>query len=248
MTNAQEIYTFLRGKGYSEAGALGIMGNLQAESGLFPCRLQGDYESGFPLSRNYADRVDNGVLSVDKAASDDLGWGLAQWTYQPRKKALLLYCLGRSVSIGNLQAQLDFLVTELRRDFVGLNQYLCSTGDLYEATARVCKEYERPAVNNIQARYEFALGLKKVVADPAEPPEEPAEETFWPPRMLCEGMSGADVGVMQFLLLARNYTFSNVLSDFGGSTGKALRRFQAEHGLDDDGICGPLTWAELVKM
>lgn len=248
MTNAQEIYSFLRGKGLTEAGALGLMGNLQAESGLFPCRLQGDYQDGFPMSKAYADRVDNGLLTVDRAAADGLGWGLAQWTYQPRKKALLLYCLGRSVSIGNLQAQLDFLVTELRKDYVGLNQYLCSTGDLYEATARVCKEYERPAVNNIQARYEFALGLKKVVADPAEPPEEPAEETFWPPRMLCNGMNGTDVEALQGLLYAHGYTYGSTRGVFGVSTDKAVRNFQRDNGLAVDGIAGPLTWAALVKM
>ena len=245
MTNAQEIYTFLRGKGFTESGALGIMGNLQAESGLFPCRLQGDYQDGFAVSKAYADRVDNGILPVDKAASDGLGWGLAQWTYPSRKKALLLFCLGNSVSIGNLQAQLDFLVTELRRDFVGLNQYLCSTGDLYEATSHVCKEYERPAVNNIQARYEFALGLKKVVADPAEPPEA---ETFWPPRMLCQGMNGPDVEALQGLLYAHGITYGSTKGVFGVSTDKAVRRFQSERGLVDDGIAGPLTWTELLKL
>ena len=33
---------------------------------------------------------------------------------------------------------------------------------------------------------------------------------------------------------------------FGRETEAALKRFQAEHGLDDDGIAGPLTWAALL--
>ena len=33
---------------------------------------------------------------------------------------------------------------------------------------------------------------------------------------------------------------------FGRDTESAVKRFQREHGLDDDGIVGPLTWAALL--
>ena len=43
MSNVQLIYKQLRDAGVSEAGALGLMGNWMAESGLEPGRLQGDF-------------------------------------------------------------------------------------------------------------------------------------------------------------------------------------------------------------
>ncbi len=34
---------------------------------------------------------------------------------------------------------------------------------------------------------------------------------------------------------------------FGRDTESAVKRFQREHGLDDDGVVGPLTWAALLR-
>ena len=42
MSNTLLIYTQLRAAGVSRAGALGLLGNWKAESGLEPCRLQNE--------------------------------------------------------------------------------------------------------------------------------------------------------------------------------------------------------------
>ena len=239
----QTIFDKLRKAGMSECGALGLMGNLQAESGLVSCRLQGDFTAGFTKSKDYADRVDNGVLSVDAASSDGLGWGLAQWTYKTRKARCLVYCLSRSVSIGNCEAQVDFMLDEFRSDYNDLFRYLCKTDNLYEAVSRVCREFERPAVNNIDARYKFAQNLREqLTIVPVAPPSE-----YWPPRMVCKGMTGADIGVLQTVLRARGYTLGDSLDVFGDSTETALKKAQTDLGVDADGICGPKTWAAILE-
>lgn len=243
MSNAQTIFDRLRKAGMTEAGALGVMGNLQAESGLESYRLQGDFTAGFQRSHEYADRIDNGLLSVDAAAGDGHGWGLAQWTYRPRKKGCLEFCLSRSVSVGNLEAQVDFLLQEFRTEYADLFRYLCRTDNIYEACSRVCREFERPAVNNISDRFGFAQKLQnQLTIVPVAPPSE-----FWPPRMVCKGMAGADIGVLQTVLRARGYTLGDSLDVFGASTENALKKAQTDLGVDADGICGPKTWAAILE-
>ena len=41
-------------------------------------------------------------------------------------------------------------------EYAALWKFLCETDELYTATERICKEYERPAVNNVQARFDVA--------------------------------------------------------------------------------------------
>lgn len=249
MTNAQEIYSYFRAQGLTEAGTLGLMGNLQAESGLYPCRLQGDFSADFRKSREYADKVDNGIISIDQAAGDGLGWGLPQWTYRPRKLGYFKYALMHSVSIANLEIQLDYIMIELDSEYKGLLQFLRFTDDMYEATARVCREYERPAINNIDARFSFAKGLKEIVSkDDALDIDVGHKTEFWPPRMICQGMDGQDVGVLQSVLRARGYTLSDAQDIFGSSTDKALRKAQEDLRLDVDGVCGSQSWTALLKI
>ena len=243
MSNAQYVFDKLRAAGMTEAGSLGVLGNLQAESGIESCRLQGDYKEGRERSREYADKIDNGLYHVETAAGDDYGWGLAQWTYKPRKRACLQFCLNRSVSVGNLEAQTDFLIEEFATDYSDLFRYLCRTDNLYEAVTRVCKEFERPTFNNIDQRYKFALKLSEGLSDEKDKPTS----EYWPPRMICEGMTGPDVGVLQSVLKARGYTLSDTQEVFGHSTGEALKKFQELKNLDPDAICGPKSWAALLE-
>ena len=57
MSNVLLIFNQLRAAGVSRAGALGLLGNWKAESGLEPCRLQNDFSAGRIYSRSYTDDV-----------------------------------------------------------------------------------------------------------------------------------------------------------------------------------------------
>ena len=81
--------------------------------------------------------------------------------------------------------------------------------------------------------------------DAQEPPEADTPATpFWPPRVLCEGMQGTDVAVLQALLLAHgcNAPLSGV---FDNKTKAMTMAFQGENGLATDGIAGPMTFRAL---
>ena len=59
--NEQKIWNYLIGKGLSQAGAAGLMGNLYAESGLDPKNLQNTYEKKLGYNdAGYTAAVDSG--------------------------------------------------------------------------------------------------------------------------------------------------------------------------------------------
>lgn len=62
---------------------------------------------------------------------------------------------------------------------------------------------------------------------------------------LSEGAIGPDVRWAQYLLVRRTMSYDQVDGVFGPVTANAVRQFQRDSGVDDDGIIGPLTWAAL---
>lgn len=144
MGTERTIWDRLRAAGLTPAGAAGLMGNLQAESGLSPTNLQNSYEKKLGLSdADYTAAVDKGLY--DGFVTDGAGYGLAQWTYHSRKAALLAYAKARGRSVGDLDAQLGYLLQELGSLFPALLDKLRSTGDVGEASDCVLLQFERPA-------------------------------------------------------------------------------------------------------
>ena len=71
---------------------------------------------------------------------------------------------------------------------------------------------------------------------------------YYPYRMIDKSMSGTDVAVLQAILTARGCYTGPLDGLFGDALDAAVRKFQREHDLDPDGVVGPLTWAELLKL
>lgn len=142
--NELVIHSYFKEKGLNEYGIAGLMGNLFAESGLNPKNLQNSYESVLGMNDNaYVTAVDNGTYT--NFIYDKAGFGLAQWTYWSRKKALLEFVKARGASIGDLQVQLDFLWKELSEGYVGVLAVLRSATSVLEASNAVLLNFERPA-------------------------------------------------------------------------------------------------------
>lgn len=66
-------------------------------------------------------------------------------------------------------------------------------------------------------------------------------------RTLKKGMHGNDVKSLQQLLFSKGYSVGSYGDDgeFGTATETAVRNFQHDHGLDTDGIVGPMTFGTL---
>jgi len=66
------------------------------------------------------------------------------------------------------------------------------------------------------------------------------------PRTLRSGSRGLSVETLQRKLNDRGFGPVDVDGAYGPATAAALRQFQLSAGLDDDGICGPITWSAIL--
>lgn len=264
--DAKEIYTQFRAAGLTAEGACGLLGNMQAESGMRANNLQDSYNGIFGLSdEEYTALVDAGSPTYNGKyfAWDGAGYGYCQWTHWRRKKNFFDFAVSKGKSVADGPTQIEFCVKEMREEYSGLFDFLCSTTDMYSAAERVCKEYERPAVNNVNARYGYAQNFYAKVQSgawdgfgsgtntPILEPSETPQEAFWPPRMLDykqgrKNLTGADVLALQAILAARGYECQTT-GDFDAKTRLCVMEFQAESGLVGDGVCGNATWTKLLN-
>lgn len=248
--SARDIYAKLIAAGLTHEGTCGLMGNMQAESGM---------------KSNIAQRGMTALSDEEYTASaaewpvkfihDGVGYGLCQWTYWSRKQALFNFAQERGASVGDEEMQVEFCISELKNDYPGLWALLCSVTDIYTAASEVCTVYERPAANNITVRAGYANqisnqakreGWGSAAEDSPADKEAEGTEVYWPPRVICEGMSGDDVAVAQALLKARGGDVS-ITGDFDARLAARVKQWQSFNGLAADGIIGAATWAALLR-
>ena len=148
-SDPKKIWDFLVAKLGNEYGAAAMMGNLEAESDLCAHRLQNDFTTGYTRSVEYTAQVDSGAISRYDFIHNGPGgggYGLAQWTWEPRKEALYdMWKSGGYTSIGSLQLALDYLWIELQRDFPGVLSVLKSATSIRTASDKVLHDFENPA-------------------------------------------------------------------------------------------------------
>ena len=167
MSNTLLIYNQLRAAGVSRAGALGLLGNWKAESGLEPCRLQNDFSANRIYSHAYTADVTAGRITRAQFARDQKGYGLAQWTYfnfstgQGRKLELYDFWKKSGKALDDVSMQVSFALHELTTEaqYAGLWQILRTTDDIWTATDKVCRLYEQPYYCNVDTRFRYAKEL-----------------------------------------------------------------------------------------
>lgn len=127
----------------NEYGVAGLMGNLEAESGLVSNNLQNSYEKKLGMTdAQYTAAVDN--KKYTNFVSDKAGYGYAQWTSANRKQGLLNYAIATHRSIGNAQMQLEYLIQELELSYKGVFNTLKKATSVAEASDVVVLKYEVP--------------------------------------------------------------------------------------------------------
>lgn len=259
----QTIYRTLTDSGMTPQGACAMLGNMMAESALRANNAQDGMTS--MSDEAYTAAVDNGTYQ--KFANDAVGYGLCQWTFHTRKTALLYFARNWGKSIGDEQIQTEFCIAELKLDYPALWNFLCETDNLYKATERICKEYERPAINNVDVRYSHAQRFYAELTTTAPTTEELAEiealnqsatdinvehKSTTPETVIVKrGSKGKFAKAAQCLLNAHKANGETLLDedgDIGVLSYTEICSFQAARGLKQDGEIGPDTWAELIKI
>lgn len=149
--NEQKIWNFLRSKGLNDYGIASVMGNLYAESGLKSNNLQDTYERSLGYSDDgYVSAVDDG--SYTNFIKDCAGFGLAQWTFYTRKKALYEYAKSQNKSIGDLEVQLEFLIKELSQDYPSVLNTLKTATSVKQASDIFMLKFECPFDQSVSAQ------------------------------------------------------------------------------------------------
>ena len=146
--NENIVWDYLKEKGFSDAGASGLMGNLKAISGLESVKYDDSYKAKLGLTdQEYVDKVNKGIYK--DFIYDSVGFGIANWTYWTRKQALLEEC---KVNIGDLVCQLDFLMSELKTNYPKLVRILKSSTDVNTCSTEVLISFVMPKEqsNNIK--------------------------------------------------------------------------------------------------
>ena len=249
------ILTALVRGGMTPIAACAMGGNMMCESNMTANIAQRGMTT--LTDAEYTAAANSGAIDF---AHDAVGYGLCQWTYFMRKQRLLEYAKSIGVSVGDETMQVNFCLKELKTEYRVLWEYLTTAQDLYGAAARICKEYERPAVNNIADRanagnalyMQYGSQLDAIAAGEAETAEDPSgadsslsgaggESAALMPGTVRDGDRTPDAGYLSALLVNLGY---NVLWD---GLRACLIDYQSKTGLDADGICGEKTWSKLLK-
>lgn len=143
----QQIWDKLMLEIGNEYGVAGLMGNLVAESGLIPYRLQSDFTDGYSTSVEYTNNVDSGIISeydfVHNGPNGG-GYGLAQWTYYTRKQALYDMKQSMNVSIGSVELAITYLIQELNTSYPSVMTSLKNATSIRQASDTVLHDFESP--------------------------------------------------------------------------------------------------------
>lgn len=154
-TVEEKIWNFLKEKIANDYGVAGLMGNLEAESRLNPRNLENlcerrlkDAGKLYCTDETYTAAVDCGTISREEflhpIPNKQYGYGLAQWTSPGRKAGLYDLVKSKGVSIGDLEAQLEFLCRELSVSYKTVLNTLKSAASVLEASNIVLTKFECP--------------------------------------------------------------------------------------------------------
>ena len=234
LSNEIRVYNYLVDKmGLNTAAACGLLANVKAESNFNPL---GDGDAG-------------------------TSFGLFQW-HAGRKANLISYCESNGLDYMSIEGQMKYLEYELKKSYSSVYDFIKNvenTADgAYQAGYHWCYYYEIPANREVKAdrrgetarsvywkKYEIFGG--KTVKE--EYDMEPADyRVSYSRAMKVEDdyIIGSDVLYMQLCLYCLGY---NLEADgcYGPMTSGVVKRFQSEHGLTADGICGKQTWNAIEK-
>lgn len=159
----EEAWAYLIKAGMTDAGAAGMMGNLYAESGIIPDRVEilclnrlAEHQRYY-TDKSYTQFVDNNTISREEflhpLPGKQYGYGLAQWTSPGRKAGLYDLCKSRKKSIGDLETQLEFLISELRGSYPSVWNVVTTTNDILQASNIVLAKFEAPADTSSGVQY-----------------------------------------------------------------------------------------------
>lgn len=189
MSDTQYIWDTLNYYIRNDIGTAALMGNLQAESGLISYRKQGDFSSGYMVSKTYTANVDNGSYTESQFVNDSIGYGLAQWTWYTRKQKLYNKHRSMNLSIGSVELGCAYLIEELQTDYSSVWTALVNATNIRAASDVVLVDFESPA-DQSEAVKQHRASLATTIYNqysgqplPPQPPGPPIPDPPIPPTI-----------------------------------------------------------------
>lgn len=155
MSVEQNIWNYLYKQIGNSYGVAGLMGNIYAESGMIPNRvevlcLNRLKEHGQTWNdETYTAAIDNGKISratfLNPLPGKQYGYGLCQWTSPGRKAGLYDLAKKNKTSIGDETTQLEWLVSELKTSYTTVLSTLKNATSVRQASDIVLTRFECPA-------------------------------------------------------------------------------------------------------
>ena len=250
------IWKALLAGGLTAAGAAAMMGNMHAESAMRSDNVQDCM--GY-TDEEYTRAVDNGRIDRESFANDQRGYGLCQWTHHARKRMLFEFAVSYGASIGDEAMQTAFVLYEFPSEAPDTCALCCTSDDIYKCTEWICKYYERPYINNIADRYNFAMQFFNKFKDEQiddncgctdcqiRAAEENVETCDITVRVLKKGSKGRDVRMAQIALIDMGYQLGNDDGDFGNKTLDAVNAFKEKCNLNPDGVIDQAAWQVIFQ-
>lgn len=147
MADPRQIYSGLLSRGISPIGAVGLLANFQAESGLNP-----------------------GINEINPVVEGSRGgFGLSQWT-GPRRRQFEDFARQRGASLDDLDTQLDFTAWELRNTEKRAGEALRSAQTPEEAARIVSDKFLRPGIPHMDKRLAAAQQFSSLLGGNYIPP------------------------------------------------------------------------------
>ena len=140
MSNEEIIWNYLYQKLQNPYSVAALMGNLKAESGLNPKLANGVSKLGL-TNAEYTKAVDEDSISFD---NDGIAYGLVQWYYHTRKKALLDFAKSKNKSVGDIHVQLDYMWEEIKT-YKSVYNILLNADNIETPCDTVMFKYEKPS-------------------------------------------------------------------------------------------------------
>lgn len=234
------LITFLK----NPYGAAIMMGHLEAESGLNPQNLENKYENAYGVSdAQYTVGVDNGTYQG--FVTDSCGYGLAQWTYAPRKKGLLEYVKGKGCSIGDCVAQLEYLCIELTT-FPTVFNALRNATSFRPASDIVLEQFENPADKSEKVKVYRAGLAEKWFEKYAAAQPTPQNEIEEKPGCSPDAVIAVAIGELGYHEKASNAALDDKAANSGsGNFTKYARDFDQKYPNWYNGKKNGYAWCDM---
>lgn len=147
--NLAKIWTFFRvGMGFTTEQAAGICGNLYAESKFSTDNAQGNKNTGKYLKDHDSD--------YSFSVSDNIGYGLEQWTVESVKTTLKKTANKMGLSVSDLNAQLATIREEIESTRVKDWKTVLANSTISKVSDAFLDEIERPEIKEYTKRRNYS--------------------------------------------------------------------------------------------